>query len=658
MSVETERRAGTSRVPVRTLVEIGAGEGGSAAFEAESVDVTTAGMHLKTAYLPEIGEPLVCRFEAGGDEVVVQGEVAWRNEESYGGDFGVRFLQIDEQSLAALRGVLGEQSLDQADSAQVEPDPSRPQVVRGTRVRMHIEGLGSPMKARVRDGTSAEVCVGSNLEFLRVGRSVDLENVDGGVQRPARIERVTVDIEPTSKVPQLVVALRYLDVAEDDLPNEPAPIAFDENEESLDASPRTRLDGETYDESYDDDDLDDEHGAEQGPGRAAAVWNRVKEVGPKFAVLGGFAKRFGVRAKDVVGDAVLRAKKTAVEKVREHKESKRPVRTTAPPPKGALRGDGTRARTESVDSDDVQVLPPTKKLPKRAAAIALVAVLLTIVAIGFARKGSSSSDNDETTTAENEPTSAETLPVAAGADSASGSAIPTLGGQGAALVANVPLFGPTPMSTAAPLAPPAAIPAPAVAAAVPPAGDDANAAAESDDEAADSEEADDDSEAVAAAPAAAAAPEGDDADEADTDDAPIAAVTPRTEGSKKKTASKKNDGAPPSFGRGRVRNPAIMTLRMSSKIKELHGNPSADGFSVEVVGARSKEPAGGLRRQDSRIASARVVNTGKSARLTIRFNGSAPGYRVQAQGSTLRILLDGDKKTASAKPKRGKAKRR
>ena len=72
MSVEIERRAGGPRVPLQTLVEIGAGEGGSAAFEAEAVDVTTFGMRLKTAYLPEIGDPLICRFEGGGTEVVAQ----------------------------------------------------------------------------------------------------------------------------------------------------------------------------------------------------------------------------------------------------------------------------------------------------------------------------------------------------------------------------------------------------------------------------------------------------------------------------------------------------------------------------------------------------------------------------------------------------------
>ena len=47
---------------------------------------------------------------AGTTRDTTQGEVAWRNEENYGGAFGVRFLEIDEQSLVALRNALGERT--------------------------------------------------------------------------------------------------------------------------------------------------------------------------------------------------------------------------------------------------------------------------------------------------------------------------------------------------------------------------------------------------------------------------------------------------------------------------------------------------------------------------------------------------------------------
>ncbi|MEO7093703.1 MAG: PilZ domain-containing protein, partial [Polyangiales bacterium] len=65
-SNSTERRNPTlARVPFEALVEIAAPEGAS--FEAESIDLSASGMHLKTAYLPKVGTPLTFRFEANAD---------------------------------------------------------------------------------------------------------------------------------------------------------------------------------------------------------------------------------------------------------------------------------------------------------------------------------------------------------------------------------------------------------------------------------------------------------------------------------------------------------------------------------------------------------------------------------------------------------------
>src|SRR4029079_5536721 len=62
MSTEGDRRAqGATRVPFEALVEVGGALGPS--FEAQSVDISEEGMHLRTAYLPDIGQPLTCRFD-------------------------------------------------------------------------------------------------------------------------------------------------------------------------------------------------------------------------------------------------------------------------------------------------------------------------------------------------------------------------------------------------------------------------------------------------------------------------------------------------------------------------------------------------------------------------------------------------------------------
>ena len=92
MTQAQERRTeGQGRMPVETLVEVVGNEPGIPAFEAESVDVSARGMHLRTAYLPDEGAPLVCRFEEQGREIVVEGVVAWRREGARGGEFGVEF---------------------------------------------------------------------------------------------------------------------------------------------------------------------------------------------------------------------------------------------------------------------------------------------------------------------------------------------------------------------------------------------------------------------------------------------------------------------------------------------------------------------------------------------------------------------------------------
>ncbi len=151
-----ERRAeGAGRVRVETLVEVCGNEPGIPAFEAEAVDVSARGMHLRTAYLPDNGAPLVCRFEEGGREIVVEGRVAWRREGSRGGEFGVEFTALDSGSVGALRE-LCDGAGEPGPTPEAQHD-AKSEV--GSRVRLHIDGLGSPMKARVRESGAQNVQV-------------------------------------------------------------------------------------------------------------------------------------------------------------------------------------------------------------------------------------------------------------------------------------------------------------------------------------------------------------------------------------------------------------------------------------------------------------------------------------------------------------------
>src|SRR5215472_15387435 len=184
MSTEGDRRAqGAMRIPFEALVEVGGALGPS--FEAHALNVSEDGMHLRTTYLPEEGQRLTCRFDAGeGESILASGEVVWTERGEDGGEFGIRFTDLDARSAEALRRIAG-----------VAGD-GPPQQQRGAKVRLHIDGLASPMRARVKRAFRAEVTVGSELAFLQVGKELELEDATTGYRRPARIDRVEVEIDP------------------------------------------------------------------------------------------------------------------------------------------------------------------------------------------------------------------------------------------------------------------------------------------------------------------------------------------------------------------------------------------------------------------------------------------------------------------------------
>jgi hypothetical protein len=364
MTMQSDRRApGATRIPFEAIVEISPSLGPS--FEAQAVNVSDQGMHLRTAYLPEIGQPLLCRFDAGrGGEVSAQGEVVWREEGESGGEFGLRFVDLDAQSADALGRIVNVKE--------------RTIQASGAKVRLHIEGLGFPMKARVKDATRKELTVGNELGFLQVGKELELEDAETGEKRPARIDRVEVEIDPESKVPRLVVALRYNDESEsiriDTQPHEEAP--------PKDATPGpTVMDGEPEDMPKEDayaappqhDDGKDDHDdtdveAESAKMKSSFAKNAAK-VTP--AIL-DFAKR----AKATAGVLWDRRKARAKERADQVK------RTTAPAPGGGLHAAGRKV----IRATDLVAVPKKKIDMKRKVVIGAAAGLAVVLAFAAMHK--------------------------------------------------------------------------------------------------------------------------------------------------------------------------------------------------------------------------------------------------------------------------------
>ena len=200
MNTEDRRAPGATRMPFDGLVEVGGALGPS--FEAQAVNVSEDGMHLRTAYLPEQGQPLTCRFDAGAGRACSRpARSSGRKAADKGGEFGIRFTDLDAESVEALKRICGVAALRR-----------RRRSARGRRCACTSRAWPRRCARRSRTPAPTAVTVGSDLGFLQVGKQLELEDAQSGTKRPASIDRVEVAVDPASHVPQLVVTLRYADV--------------------------------------------------------------------------------------------------------------------------------------------------------------------------------------------------------------------------------------------------------------------------------------------------------------------------------------------------------------------------------------------------------------------------------------------------------------
>ena len=398
MSTASDRRAPeASRIPFDGMVEVGGALGPS--FEAQAVNLSEEGMHLRTAYLPEVGQPVTCRFDAGqGMVVVAAGEVLWKDDMGDGGEFGIRFTNLDSPSTVALQRIVG-----MVEEGMALHPPS------GRKVRLHIDGLASPMRARVKGAHGSSVTAFSELGFLQVGKQLDLEDAATGSKRPALIDRVAVDIEPETRIPQLVVTLRY-----DDEEAHAAEVAEMEQMEAAHQHHEiTGRDGSLAPHSMDGEmdemhEMHDEHAMAAGPHDDHAMDNDEHAPPPRSAVAkaqpaeddaedgkqlkSAFARgaakvtptleKWAKRAKTTMA---LIAARASAKRAGAADDVEIPVRrTTAPAPGGGLHTAGRKVVRGDIEEralEDVPVKPRfviTKKKMAVGGAIGVASILLLV----------------------------------------------------------------------------------------------------------------------------------------------------------------------------------------------------------------------------------------------------------------------------------------
>jgi hypothetical protein len=611
-----ERRApNVSRVALSTLVEICGQNGVVPAFEGESRNVSGHGMQVRTSYLPEIGDGLVCRFEHQGQEVLVEGRVAWRAEGEDGGEFGIQFTALDAASVDVLGSLNGAKpaAANEAEEEGDEDAPLRAGAEPGSRVRLHIDGLGAPMKARVHDGNPRKVRVGSNLEFLKVGRTLEIEDVQAGLRQGAHVDSVSVAMNPSTKVPELVVVLRY-----EGAESTPAPSVVDSLGEVEEARPSraaaSKLRAPELDAADEGDDADDEESFDGGGLMRGAETLRKRLEGVARGASQAASVAQGVLGR-VGGGLAEGASKIAqgasAQMKRAGTASNDPKRRTAAPPVSARSSVSALRGTARTDSPSLRPQRPTQprstgsdRAPapaavsskRRLTALAAGALVL-VVGSAFALRGGKSED---ATPALSQavpqsapqaaapatgaapvavPNGAAPAALASAAPAQALAAAPTPGG----IVADVPLFGPKAMATSEP-APLATAPDTATA------------------------------ERLAAA---AATP-----DEAWEEDAP------------KETAT---DVKP--WGRGKLHLPTIHRVRLDGAGKQLAGAIESTGFTIVVPGRKAMESGRNIEKRDKRIAQVKASNTDRGASITFKFRGKVPAYRVRLSKDFVEFLI-------------------
>lgn len=397
MNSAGDRRApGATRIPFDGMVEVGGALGPT--FEAQALNLSEEGMSLRTTYLPEIGQPIRCRFEAGqGLSVMAAGEVLWNEDLGEGGEFGIRFTNLDAQSTVALQRIMG--------MAEEGILPRPPQ---GRKVRLHIDGLASPMRARLR-GTQASCATAySELGFLEMGKALELEDATSGNRRPALIDKVDVAMDEGSRVPQLVVTLRYDDeearmaTRENDHAGSLAAVTIDEQTGRDEMAPDAHVDEQMAAEQEDDEivpapveedaPMQAEAKVSEGDREADDLYAESEKLKSPLArtaakitpAMMSFAKRAKVTM-------ALLAAKIAAKRGGSGDDVEIPMRrTTAPAPGGGLHASGRKVIRGEIGEDKIDDDAPKPKrkleITKRKVAVAGAIGVAGILAIFAMRK--------------------------------------------------------------------------------------------------------------------------------------------------------------------------------------------------------------------------------------------------------------------------------
>lgn len=638
-SQQDNRAPGVRRVALDSLVEICGQQQDTPAFEGRSVNVSGRGMLVESDFVPEVKTPLVMRFEHDGREVVVEGLVAWRKQSKAGGSFGIRFTALDSKSVIVLKDLCGQP--DEEDAAPQPPtgreraesplfaelDESAPPMpsittTAGAPMKLHIQGLAAPMKARVVDGKPSRLRVGSQLDFLRLGRPLEVEDLSLGLRRQANVHSVDVQVDAASGIPQLVVTLRW-DGCEDITPvptvvtssQAKRPTQDDDffgqdehtspgrhaRKQTPAKPPAKATAGAATDDDLDlpEEDDDDFNTAEALLKGRVALWATSLSRGMKSASerVASASRGTGKLLQGLVRRAPAERARTSSKPAPARSTRRLHQEPTPSRDRSQRRSPSTHSNRPSGAAAAPSVT--LKRSHVVAAGTATLCLGLGLYFLGSGSKGEPTRGAPPVAEAE----TVRGLAPTAGAPALPADAPAAVGGSPRRLpldteqqlkadthgiVANVPLFGPTQMATTEP-------------------------ASEAD-------------EPVAVVARKVGVDEVSLAKDESFGDKVVAEATEQT--------------SQRVFQVGRMNLPVIHRLRLDAPAELLQGERTPNGFSILVPGRQVMESGASIAGRDDRITQVSAKNTPAGARITFRFGKNVSGYKARLRNDYVEFFIN------------------
>ncbi|APS00799.1 PilZ domain-containing protein [Pajaroellobacter abortibovis] len=591
----TDRRAaGEFRTPFKGTVEVE--EGFGLCFEAQACNISEGGMLLCTTYLPEVEQLVTCHVELPGQKgFLANGKVVWRKERDRGGEFGLQFDELSPGGVEAVR-VLTETTGESKKSSEREPQM-------GTAVRLHIEGLPTAMRARIKEALGVQWTIGSELGFLQLGRCLTIEPAETeGTKRIARIENVEVEINPETSTPQLIVRVSLTpppppsptiqrnthvqdEKEEDEIPTMPSSVrpvshhgeAFNSPEEHLSSPVNNSVKG----------------GSPSSLSPSSSIWQV-----PSIPIQAGHISRLMQHALTCIqssSGSLWRGARALFIPPPPATIRSPSRRVTAPPPGGGISARGKTTLRQQSSYSYSHYEPPKIERGVRVSQRWVIVGGLGIGAIALATFALRSPSTPPLPPPATTPLLSQNAVLPGDSSPSSSETNPSTTPSTFAVQVQ-PTLEPTPTEeesyrkeivTTAPLtAPP--------------------------------------SHSFTYTGLSATKMKG-----------PQLLPSPL----KKKFTTDKHISVP-SFGVGPINHANVLRLRLDSTIEKLQGTTKQGGFNVFIPNCRALEPAGPLASQDGRIQSIRILNQPHGAELFVTFkNREIPPYQVRGKEHILEIAL-------------------